>query len=102
MTTRTYLFYDIETTGLNKCFDQVLNFAAIRTNSNLEILSEHEFDIKLNPDVIPSPESLLIHGMGLDSMQEGMRECDTMVQIHQLMQLLDIGNCGASNCRRTP
>jgi exodeoxyribonuclease-1 len=85
MTTRTYLFYDIETTGLNKCFDQVLNFAAIRTNSNLEILSEHEFDIKLNPDVIPSPESLLIHGMGLDSMQEGMRECDTMVQIHQLM-----------------
>jgi len=85
MTTKTYLFYDIETTGLNKCFDQVLNFAAIRTNSDLETLSEHEFDIKLNPDVIPSPESLLIHGMGLESMQEGMRECDAMVEIHQLM-----------------
>jgi exodeoxyribonuclease-1 len=85
MTSRTYLFYDIETTGLNKCFDQVLNFAAIRTNSNLETLSEHEFDIKLNPDVIPSPESLLIHGMGLESMQEGMRECDAMVEIHKLM-----------------
>lgn len=85
MTNKTYLFYDIETTGLNKCFDQVLNFAAIRTNSDLETLSEHEFDIKLNPDVIPSPESLLIHGMGLESMQEGMRECDAMVAIHQLM-----------------
>lgn len=85
MTNKTYLFYDIETTGLNKCFDQVLNFAAIRTNSNLETLSEHEFDIKLNPDVIPSPESLLIHGMGLESMQEGMRECDAMTEIHQLM-----------------
>lgn len=85
MTTKTYLFYDIETTGLNKCFDQVLNFAAIRTDSNLQIISEHEFDIKLNADVIPSPESLLVHGMGLESMQEGMRECDAMIEIHKLM-----------------
>ncbi len=29
--TSSYLFYDIETTGLNKAFDQVLEFAAIRT-----------------------------------------------------------------------
>lgn len=85
MTSRTYFFYDIETTGLNKCFDQVLHFAAIRTDSNLETLSEHEFEIKLNPDVIPSPSAMLVHGMGLNSMQEGMRECDAMVQIHQLM-----------------
>jgi exodeoxyribonuclease-1 len=85
MTNRTYLFYDIETTGLNKCFDQVLNFAAIRTNSRLETLSEHEFDIQLNQDVIPSPESMLVHGMGLENMQEGMRECDAMIEIHNLM-----------------
>lgn len=85
MTSRTYFFYDIETTGLNKCFDQVLHFAAIRTDSNLETISEHEFEIKLNPDVIPSPGAMLVHGMDLSSMQEGMRECDAMVQIHQLM-----------------
>ena len=85
MTSRTYFFYDIETTGLNKCFDQVLHFAAIRTDSNLETISEHEFEIKLNPDVIPSPGAMMVHGMDLSSMQEGMRECDAMVQIHQLM-----------------
>ena len=34
----TYLFYDIETTGLNRAFDQVLEFAAIRTDCDLNEL----------------------------------------------------------------
>jgi exodeoxyribonuclease-1 len=33
---QTFLFYDIETTGLNKSFDQVLQFAAIRTDLKLQ------------------------------------------------------------------
>ncbi|MBW1941023.1 MAG: hypothetical protein JRI28_06590, partial [Deltaproteobacteria bacterium] len=32
----TYLFYDLETTGLNKAFDQILQFAAIRTDMKLK------------------------------------------------------------------
>ena len=86
-TNRTYLFYDIETTGLNLCFDQVVNFAAIRTNSDLETISEHQFDIKLNPDVIPSPGASLVHRMTLENMQEGMPECEAMVEIHKLMNV---------------
>ena len=39
---RTYLFYDIETSGLNKCFDQVLQFAAIRTDLELHELEHYE------------------------------------------------------------
>ncbi|RPJ17923.1 MAG: hypothetical protein EHM37_00025, partial [Deltaproteobacteria bacterium] len=34
----TYLLYDIETTGLNRAFDQVLEFAAIRTDGDLNEL----------------------------------------------------------------
>jgi exodeoxyribonuclease I len=31
----TFLFYDIETTGLSRAFDQILEFAAIRTDGGL-------------------------------------------------------------------
>ena len=45
---KTYLFYDIESTGLNPCFDQILQFAAIRTDQALNEIDRHEIRIKLN------------------------------------------------------
>ena len=71
---KTYLFYDIESTGLNKAFDQVLHFAAIRTDLNLKELQRYELKIKLNPDVIPSPYALLTHKMGIKEISQGMPE----------------------------
>ena len=60
---RTYLFYDTETTGLNVAFDQVVRFAAIRTDEELRELDRHEISIRLRPDVVPSPEALLTTGL---------------------------------------
>ena len=56
----SYLFYDIETSGLNKCFDQVLQFAAIHTDLELNELERHEILVKLNPDTIPAPQAMLV------------------------------------------
>src|SRR4029079_4326828 len=80
---QTYLFYDIETTGLSKSFDQVLHFAAIRTDLQLKELSRHEIKIKLNRDVIPSPYALLTHKIGIHDMLTGVSEWDAMRQIHE-------------------
>ena len=80
---KTYLFYDIETTGLSKSFDQVLQFAAIRTDLNLKELKRYELKIKLNPDVIPSPYALMTHKMGIHAIEEGESEYDAIKQIHQ-------------------
>src|SRR3990167_4147875 len=80
---QTYLFYDIESTGLNKAFDQVLHFAAIRTDLNLKELQRYELKIKLNPDVIPSPYALLTHKMGIKEISQGMPEFAAIKQIHQ-------------------
>lgn len=82
---QTYLFYDIETTGLNKSFDQVLHFAAIRTDLNLKELDRHEIKVKLNPDVIPSPYALLTHKMGIKDILTGVPEFEAIKQIHQWM-----------------
>lgn len=85
MTQPTLLFYDIETTGLNPCFDQVLQFAAIRTDLELKELSRHEFCIKLNPDIVPSPYAIITHRIGIDQMKQGEPEVEAIQKIHRLM-----------------
>lgn len=85
MSTPSYLFYDIETTGLNPCFDQVLQFAAIRTDLALNEISRHEIRIKLNPDIIPAPMAVLTHQQSIEIMQQGVNEYDGIREIHALM-----------------
>lgn len=82
---QTYLFYDIETTGLSKSFDQILQFAAIRTDTDLNELERYELKIKLNPDVIPAPRALITHHIGIKEAQEGLSEFEAIKQIHQWM-----------------
>lgn len=82
---KTYLFYDIETTGLSKCFDQILQFAAIRTDLELNELAHHEIQIRLNPDAVPTPQAVLTHRMSIAEMQKGEPELIAIKKIHQLM-----------------
>jgi exodeoxyribonuclease-1 len=82
---QTYLFYDLETTGLNKAFDQVLHFAAIRTDLALNEINRYEIKVKLNPDAIPSPYALIIHKMGIKEILDGVPEFEAMKQIHEWM-----------------
>jgi exodeoxyribonuclease-1 len=82
---QTYLFYDLETTGRSKCFDQILQFAAIRTDLNLNELERHQIQVKLNCDVIPDPEAILIHHIPVTDMLQGVAEIEAMTQIHALL-----------------
>jgi exodeoxyribonuclease-1 len=80
----SYLFYDIETTGLNRAFDQVLQFASIRTDLTLNELERHDMRVSLRDDVVPSPQSLLTHGISISEMKEGVSEYEAMCQIHRM------------------
>lgn len=79
---QTYLFYDIETTGLNKSFDQVLQFAAIRTDLHLNEIERYELNVKLNCDVIPAPAAVITHHIGVTQASTGISEFDAIKQIH--------------------
>ncbi|UCD77875.1 MAG: exodeoxyribonuclease I, partial [Desulfobacterales bacterium] len=83
--TASYLFYDIETTGLNKAFDQVLQFAAIRTDHQLNEIERHDIKVKLRPDVIPSPLAILTNRIPVSEPAGGLCEYEATVQIHALM-----------------
>ena len=81
----SYLFYDIETTGLSKAFDQVLQFAAIRTDRQLNEIDRHDIKVKLRPDVIPSPLAILTNRIPVDRLADGLCEYEATVQIHALL-----------------
>ena len=85
MTEQTYLFYDIESTGINKCFDQVLQFAAIRTDLNLNEVERHNFLVKLTEDVTPSVMASITHHISLKTCASGISELEAIEKIHQII-----------------
>jgi exodeoxyribonuclease-1 len=83
--TSSYLFYDIETTGLNKAFDQVLQFAAVRTDVDLNEINRYNIKVKLRPDVIPSPRAIITNRISITELNSGICEFEVAQQIHGLL-----------------
>ncbi|MDA8561631.1 exonuclease domain-containing protein [Gammaproteobacteria bacterium] len=79
---QTFLFYDIESTGLNKSFDQVLQFAGIRTDKDLNEIERYELKVKLNPDIIPSPFATITHRISVKNNQDNISEYEAIKKIH--------------------
>jgi len=82
---KTYLLYDLETSGLNPAFDQILTFAAIRTDTNFNELERHSFTIQLRPDIVPSPQACIVHRLSYDDLKDGLPEYDAVKQIHEIV-----------------
>ncbi len=87
METQTFLFYDIETTGLNYAFDQVLQFAFIRTDMAIKELERNEIKVMLRPDVIFSPGALLTNRISIAETLTGTCEFEAVQAIHRLLNI---------------
>jgi exodeoxyribonuclease-1 len=57
-----FIFYDTETTGTDTSFDQILQFAAIHTDAELNELERFEIHCRLLPYIVPAPGALLVTG----------------------------------------
>ncbi len=94
---QTYLFYDIETSGLNTAFDQILSFACIRTDTRLRELERKELKVRLRPDIIPSPHAFITHRLTRDDLMAGVSEYEAAVQIHRLVNTPGTTSIGYNN-----
>ncbi len=56
-----YVFYDLETTGKNRDWSQIIQFGAILVNENLHELERYEAKCSLKPGIVPEPEALLVN-----------------------------------------
>ncbi|MCK5312270.1 MAG: exodeoxyribonuclease I [Desulfobacteraceae bacterium] len=82
---KTYLFYDIETSGLNPAFDQILTFASIRTDKELNEIERNEVTLQLRPDIVPSPQALIIHRLSYKDLKVGLPEYEAVKKIHKIV-----------------
>ena len=57
------VFYDTETTGLNRDFDQVLQFAAILTDDALNEVGRFNIRCRCRPWTVPAPMALKVTGV---------------------------------------
>lgn len=65
-----YVFYDTETTGSDTFYDQILQFAAIRTDDELNETDRFEIRCRIEPHVLPAPGALFVTGMTLEQLSD--------------------------------
>ncbi len=58
-----YIFYDTETTGLEVAYDQILQFAALEVDEDLNEINSINIRCRILPYIVPSPGALLVTGV---------------------------------------
>jgi exodeoxyribonuclease I len=84
---QNYVFYDTETSGLSTRFDQILQFGAILTDSELNELERFEVRCQLRKHIIPAPGALKVTRISPSAMfDESLpTHYEAMVQIHNTL-----------------
>lgn len=91
----TLLWHDYETGGLDKARDRPLQFASIRTDLDLNIISDSQTTIfcKISEDAVPSPAACVLTGISPQRCnQEGVSEAEFAKKVEA--ELGRPGTCG--------
>jgi len=67
------IFYDLETTGISKHFDQILQFGSLRADEALCEIDRFEIRSRLLPHVVPSPMALHVTGQSIEAVLDPAR-----------------------------
>ena len=72
----SFYWYDLETTGTNPKWDRIIQFAGVRTDTELNIIDDPKaLYVRLSDDVLPNPEASLVTGISPSTLQnEGVFE----------------------------
>jgi exodeoxyribonuclease-1 len=91
----TFLWHDYETFGAYPQLDRPAQFAAIRTNANLEPVADPiNWYCQPPRDVLPHPVASLITGITpQDALKKGLIEAEFAAKIHA--EMMEPGTCSA-------
>lgn len=75
---RTFFFYDLETSGLNAREDRIMQFAGQRTDPDFKPIGDPvNMLVRLSEDTLPSPEALMVTGITpQQTVAEGYSEAE--------------------------
>ena len=96
-----FLFHDYETFGTHPALDRPAQFAAIRTDAELNIIGEPEvFYCKLADDYLPQPQAVMITGITpQEANAKGDNEAAFARRIHDLFTVPKTCIVGYNNVR---
>jgi len=99
--TKTFFFYDLETSGLSGREDRVMQFAGIRTDEQLQPIGEpYNILVKLADDTLPSPEAILVTGITPQStVADGLTEAEFVKVLMDEVFIPDTITVGFNNIR---
>jgi len=83
-----FFFYDLETSGLDAAYDQILQFAAVRTDEDFNEIEEPiEIFCRVRPDVLPTPTAISINCINVRELEEkGVCEFELAQQIDRILR----------------
>jgi len=99
--TETFLFHDYETFGADPARDGIAQFAAIRTDAQLNPVGD-PVSIFCQPvvDRLPHPEASLITGLTpQDTLADGLIEAEFAAQVHEAMAQAGTCSLGYNSIR---
>jgi exodeoxyribonuclease I len=97
----SFLFYDLETFGTDPRRTRIAQFAAIRTDTDLNPIDEPwDFFVKPADDLLPSPIATLITGITPQrALREGVNEADAFARIFEAMSTPETCTLGYNSLR---
>ncbi len=83
----SFLFYDLETFGADPRRTRIAQFAAIRTDEDLNEIEEPiDFLVRPADDLLPSPDATLVTGLAPQrALAEGVPEAEAFARIFEAM-----------------
>ncbi len=81
----SFLFYDLETSGVDTRSHRIMQFACMRTNADFELVEEPaSFYVRLPIDVLPDPQACEVTGLTPQRVNRlGLPELEAHVEIHR-------------------
>ena len=97
----SFLFYDLETFGIDPRRSRIAQFAAIRTDADLnEVEAPVEFFVKPADDLLPSPMATLVTGIApQDALRDGIPEAEAFARIFEEMARPETCTLGYNSLR---
>jgi len=97
----SFLFYDLETFGSDPRRTRVAQFAAVRTDTELQLVDEPiSFFVRPADDLLPSPTATLITGITPQhALREGVTEAEAFARIAEEMSRPETCTLGWNSLR---
>ncbi len=98
---KTFYWYDLETFGINTRYDRIAQFAGIRTDEHLNLVSEPDmFYCQPTDDYLPDPSSCLVTGITPQICEtKGLAEHEFAAKIHEILSIENTCGVGYNSIR---